>query len=203
MTIVETVMEAMPWGTEAVVIRSSAHASDTLGRSRNRVQGSLGDLSCVRRLEQAGGAEAVTAQDAAGQALRSTLGVIEIRRGDVDARAEAPGRTLAHAWPMPHDVQVLLLIADSVVEDNISIPGELPRNAAGELLMRFASHGGIGQIRADDLTRLVRKGDQGSRLAEAARQGRCRILAATVEADLLAPNCGPKSGAHAGTAVSQ
>ena len=203
MTIVETVMEAMPWGPEAVVIRSSAHSSDWLGRRRNRVQGWLGDLACVRRLEQAGGAEAVTDQDAVGQALRSTLGVIEIRRGDVDARAEAPGRTLAHAWPMPHDGQVLLLIADSVVEDNIVIPGELPRNVVSELLMRFASHGCIGQLRADDLTRLLRKGDQGSRLAEAARQGRCRILAGTVEADLLAPNGGPLSGVHAGASLSE
>ncbi len=98
---------------------------------------------------------------------------------------------------------MLLLIADSVVEDNIVIPGEPPRNAASELLMRFARHGAIGQLRADDLTRLLRKGDQGSRLAEAARQDRCRILAGSVEADLLEPNCGPMSGAHAGTAVSQ
>jgi hypothetical protein len=96
MTIVETVMEAMPWGTEAVVIRSGAQSSDTLGRSRNRVQGSLGDLACVRRLEQAGGAEAITAQDAAGQALRSTLGVIEIRRG---MSMRGP-RRLAARWRM-------------------------------------------------------------------------------------------------------
>ena len=42
MTIVETVMEAMPLGTEAAAIRSNAQSSDRLRRSRNRVEGSLG-----------------------------------------------------------------------------------------------------------------------------------------------------------------
>ena len=108
MAIVDRLMEGMPPGTEAVIMRVSAHSSDKLGRSSDRAEVSLGHLTCVRRLEQAGGAEAITAQDAAGQALRKRLGVIAIRRQDVDPRADVPGRVMAHAWPMPQDGQLLL-----------------------------------------------------------------------------------------------
>ena len=203
MAIVDRVMEGMPPGTEAVIMRVSAHSSDKLGRSSDRAEVSLGHLACVRRLEQAGGAEAITAQDAAGQALRKRLGVIAVRRQDVDARADVPGRVMAHAWPLPQDGQLLLFIADSAAEDNIPIPGDLPRNAASELMVQLVSHGGIGQLRGGDWTRLVRDNAHGARVVQAARRGRCRVFAGTVEVDVFAPNGGFVASVHTGTSVSE
>ena len=200
--ISDRLLATMPDDSEVVVLRVSAVSREKLCLSVDRTEAILRNQACVQRLEQVG-ADTITAQTEAGDALRARLGVIPIFRQDVHEEVDVPGRLMGYGWPMPSEHQMLLLIADSASEPNIWISDDLPQNVVAELYVQLLIHPRVRAFKVADWTRFVRHGGHGGRVVYAARHGRCRVFAGPVEIDVFTAWGENQASQQTGASVSE
>ena len=170
---------------DAIELRVSAQSPKELKANVNAASTKLRSHPAIAYLQTLDVEALLLDKSAAGERLRQSVGLIEIRRANAHRYALNPGQLMGWALPLRNHATVIVMLFDSAADPTVDNPDEpLPGNAVSSLLAQLCRMDEIHRLYVAGWDRWVRTPHFGAAVRAAAQLGGVDIYEGTERLDI-------------------
>ncbi len=189
---------------DAIELRVSAQNPKELKANVNAASTKLRSHPAIAHLQTLDVEALLLDKSAAGERLRRSVGLIEIRRANAHRYALNPGQLMGWALPLREHAAVILMLFDSAADPTVDNPDEpLPGNAVSSVLAEVCLMDEIHRLYVAEWDRWVRSPHFGAAVRAAAQLGGVDIYEGTERIDITTTEGTMVAGMKDGTASGE